>query len=430
MRRFLSCSAICLLLPAVVAAQGLGFKAYKTQEEYCLDNPKAPTCSNGKPFKMQDLNKGLKAQPPVVLNLHNQGSSGPTVLTLPQAQPRRPAEKPLQLQADWRFAHPRAELLAGVDVAALRESQTVRDLLAKLTGALQISPADLDRVRVHGGGIDQAWLSIRSDDCLLLLQGRLELPAGFVKLPNGMSSYRISNTAAVLGREKSVIAAVQRLKTRTSAQPPAMQEIRQLSAGNQLWFIGSASLLKEALQQAQSGSPGKTAAGAPGTPAAAQALDAVLKASEITGFSVGMQLQDGFRMDALLKFASPAAARRMLASGGAKGISSSSLATSPINGGAVKLSSRVENASARVTLSVEQAELMRLLDKALASPAGQKLQATAAAARKPSTVTVYGQDGARQLDGSSGVIPLPNNSPRTMNGITIQGGSQRSSALK
>ncbi|SRR6266567_2550074 len=38
-------------------------KAYKTQEEYCQDNPKAPTCKEGKPVKMVDIHPPIYRMP-------------------------------------------------------------------------------------------------------------------------------------------------------------------------------------------------------------------------------------------------------------------------------------------------------------------------------------------------------------------------------
>ena len=426
MRRFLSSAAICLLLsgmllPQAAAAQGIGFKSYKTYEEYCFDNPKAPTCVNGKPLKMEDFNKGLLYKPRVV-------PRGPRVQTI---QPMPPVTQTLQLRADWRFAHPGAELLAGIDVAALRQSQTVRNLLAKLAAEPQIAPAELDKMLAQASGVDQAWLSLRAGDFLLLLQGRLELPPGFVKLPNGMTSYRISNSAVVLGREESVAAAVQRLKGRTSAQASAaLPKIAELSGANQLWFIGTAALIQQALKQAQPARPGTPTAGGRATPAPVTA--------DLTGFSVGMRLRDGYHMDALLKFSSPAAARRMFASAGGStpGFASplhpstpttgapGTPETLPRNEGAMKLTSGVEGSSVRVTLTIQQAELLGLVDKALASPGGQKLRDLAAAARRPSTISISGGgERPRQPDGSSRVVTVPSSPSQTTNGITIQGGA-------
>ena len=38
--------------------------SYKTQEDYCRDNPQMPTCIKGKPFKMTDLNGTYKMPTP------------------------------------------------------------------------------------------------------------------------------------------------------------------------------------------------------------------------------------------------------------------------------------------------------------------------------------------------------------------------------
>jgi hypothetical protein len=383
MRHLATISAICLLCAGSLCAQDLGFKSYKSYEDYCFDNPHAPTCSDGKPLKMLDLKPAYKVPP----NLLPEGNRA-TVRT----EKVHPAVKPLALAADWRFAHPQPDLLVGMNVGALLQSASVRQLLTQFAGQLQISPAKLDEMLRQAGEVDQAWMSLHGGDSLLLLQGRTTFPAGLVRMPDGKACYRISSTTVVIGKETSVVAAVQRLKNPAAAASEPARRMKELGADNQLWLTGT----KAGLAQAKFKSAN----------------------ADVTAFSLGMRLRDGYHMEAILKTASTAAARRLLASANEH---------SPLADSAMKITTALEGTSVRLTLRIEQAELSRVLDKALAGPAGQKLKALAAVANQPGTLTIHGASGSsQQLQSSGQIITVPTGSSTATGGITIQGGIQSS----
>src|SRR5437667_9842603 len=89
-------------LPWTGSAQSSKPLSYKTQEDYCRDNPKMPTCIDGKPFKMLDLSK-----PPTVTLLPppNRAPASGARGTV-RSQPAAPVAR-----ADWRFSHASPALL-------------------------------------------------------------------------------------------------------------------------------------------------------------------------------------------------------------------------------------------------------------------------------------------------------------------------------
>jgi hypothetical protein len=314
--------------------------------------------------------------------------------------------KPLHLPADWRFAHPQAELLGGINVKSLLQSPTLLELLGQVAGRLQIHSVDWDSVLAKTNGVEQIWVSVRSGDALLLWQGKLDMPQNFAKLKNGMISYRISDTAVLMGKEASVLAAVQRLKGPLATEPAAASRIKNLSAENQLWFTGTQALVKQA-------KPSPVTV-------------------DLTGFSLGMQFRDGFRLETILKYANPASARRGMAA---------SQNHQPLPNASIKLDTQLEGNSVRFTLAIDKAHLFQAVEKAMTSPAGQRLLAMAAAARKPGTaagaamatpsraIEIQGLPkaaGQAQSPAEAGTAPAPP-STKLDGGITIQGGSYGSS---
>src|SRR2546427_2028781 len=71
-----------LAFAAIVSAQPI--PSYKSQEDYCYHNPDMPTCIKGKPFEMQDLQKGMIYQPKAP-------ATKAPVRTAPAAAPVRPS---------------------------------------------------------------------------------------------------------------------------------------------------------------------------------------------------------------------------------------------------------------------------------------------------------------------------------------------------
>src|SRR5580704_4680467 len=110
------------------AQQANPFHSYNTQEEYCRDNPKMPTCFDGRPLVFKPLT-GMSAPAPPP-------SRGPRRTVRPQTQPEGSAEVALQ---DWRFSHPAPAMLLSVNMGSLLQSP----LWAALFPAASVNAADL-----------------------------------------------------------------------------------------------------------------------------------------------------------------------------------------------------------------------------------------------------------------------------------------------
>src|SRR5262249_25568851 len=248
--------------------------------------------------------------------------------------------------ATWSFAHPGADMLMAIDVAALEQSSVLRQMLTRLPEAVQVNARNFAGQLKQIGEVEKAWLSVRSGDFLALLQGRLNFPAGFVQLGNGMASYRISKTAVVLGHTAAVTQAIQRLSHATSAASLASRRMATLNAGNAIFVSGTRSLLN------------------------AQSTVPVSELNDLSGFSFGAALRDGLNIDLRLNSNTVAGAQRLL-----QAIRKNETARSS----GADATAQVQGTSVRIAFSVPQAELLQSFDKALASPMGQRLVAMASA---------------------------------------------------
>jgi hypothetical protein len=311
----------------------------------------------------------------------------PNTILEPRLQANQPVVEALSLPADWRFAHPHPDALMAIHVAALRQSSTLQELVARLPEPLQVNATNVGSTLKQIGEVDQAWISMQSGDLLTLLQGRLNFPPGFVELGNGMTSYRISSTAVVLGRAASVAEAVQRLANAGAVLSPTVRRMKVLGAENDVWFSG--------------------------TPAAL-AMPAVMPLSnDLTGLSLALALHDGLKLQLRLNSGTLAGARRLLAA----------MRKNPaLPDSSVSVDTQLEGTSVRLTLSVDKTELSKALDRALAAPLGQQLTAMAAtSARSTNKVVIQGLPGGTQeVQGFGQLAPAPATTT-PLGTITIQG---------
>ena len=307
--------------------------------------------------------------------------------TIPQPQRNRPVAPGLSLHADWRFAHPHPDMLMAIGVADLRQSSTLQELLARLPEPLQASARDIERQLTQLGELQEAWISVRSEDFLALLQGQLNLPSGFVQLGNRTTSYRITKTSVVIGRQDSVADAVERLSGTRAALSPSARRMNELGAGNDVWVTGTR---------------------APMTIPAVTPL-----AKDLTGFSFGLALRDGLKLQMNLNSGTTAGARRLLEAVN----KNPNRQQSPVN-----VDMQLENRSVRLSLAVGKAELMKAFGEALSSPWGQQLTAMAAAERSKNKVVIQGLPaGPTEVLSSGELVTVPPTTEAPLGKITIQG---------
>lgn len=392
-RLTLTITAFLLVLSGVLAAQ---IKVYSTQEDYCRDNPKAPTCPNGKPIKMYDWTKANPDlaycqqhpdSPNCKYSIFSQqkGSTSTqkqstttvppsSVTTITTSTPRRPAVSDPNLPASWRFAQPNPDLLMGVNTAALRQSSTLRALLTQIAPALQVKPADLESHLDETKDIDQVWLSGAGNDSIILLQGRTNFPSGWTTMDKGTMAYRISKTAVLVGKEPSVLAAAQRLSKPAGAESAAVRQMRQMGVDNDLWLVGTQSFLKQ-----------------PQIAAVSEGL---------SSYALGLSLRNGLKLGVHLKYANVDKARQVM---------TTLRDNPPIPESVAKLTREMEGSTVIATFAIPQAQLSGAVDRALAAPWGKQLSAMASKSMANADQTViYGLPGGpRQVETTKPQTPPP-----------------------
>ena len=392
-RLTLTLAVFVVALSGAVAAQ---IKVYSTQEDYCRDNPQAPTCVKGKPLKLNDLttaNPDLAYcqkhpdSPNCKYSIFSQQKSStssqqksttaqPSSVTGETAStPRaRPAVSDPNLPVSWRFAQPNPDLLMGVNTAALRQSSTLRALLAQVAPALQVTPANLESHLDQTRDIDQVWISGSGSDAIILLQGRTNFPSGWTTMEKGTMAYRISRNAVLIGKQSSVLAAAQRLAKPAGVEAAAVRQMRQLALDNDLWLVGMQNFLKQ-----------------PQIAAVSEGL---------SSYALSLSLRNGLKVGVHLKYASLEKARQVM---------TTLHDAPPIPESIAKLTSEMEGSTVVATFAIPQAQLSEAVGRALAAPWGKQLTAMAAKsmANSDQTVIIGLPGGPRQVETVKPETPPP-----------------------
>jgi hypothetical protein len=406
MRRLAVCVCWSLLCSGVLLAQNAGIKSYSSYEDYCRDNPHAPTCKDGKPIKFDPNNNimhpdGGACRNPnsaacraycrdnpkvfVCLNLNTPNSTGPSTRSSAQpASPRvinipggparvaPPAAPAHVIPADWRFAQPHPDLLASIDAAAVRQSPTLRALLVQLAAPLHMTPAELDDALTQTNDIDRCWISVRSSEPLLLLQGQFHARVGPTDIGNGKMVYGLSENALVFGSSAAVTSAMQRLRGTLAASSARPMKID--GAESDLWVMGTSANLKEAHVSLSSLADG------------------------LSSYMLGVSLRDGVKAELRLEYASVAGARRAAAT---------VRDSPPPADWPVHVASEMMGTQVRVKVTVEQAELSAALAKALAGPSAKPVLDLLSHYVRNGQMVVYGTGAPKVLEPTPNAPPPP-----------------------
>jgi len=348
---------ICVLFAQAVYPQATVLKGYKTHEDYCRDNPKAPTCIKGKPLNIDALNPKL------------QGSPGGARTPAPVA-PAAPQMIVLG-EPDWRFAHPRADLMAAMDVTGMIRSPFFRTLLSDLGGTGGIGNAEMESLLARADDVEKISISAHGKEILILMTGRLDSIENLAKPGSGMTFHRVSADSILMGTEPALSEAMRRLSVPQRTVSNAARRAKELSQTNDLWMTGTPALL--------------TAYGASGP-----------RGMDLSSFTIGLQLRDQLRMDLVLNSTTPAGAQRMMA-----GYQQAQRKTS----GALQSSVTLDGSAVRLAFVLPQGEIRKGLQELMSSAAGKQLAALIAANKPaagdsaakppaaPGKVMIYGLEG-------------------------------------
>lgn len=401
-----------LLATASTSAQQANTKPY-TYEDYCTDNPHAPACNNGKPLAAKSLPPDLsKAAGYCVNNAKIAGCSDyckqnpkafvcidmkpkapprppggaaepsapaeeerdpnePTFVVIPDPPVERlPGSRTLSLPASWRFAHPHADMMMAVNLTAVRRSSAAQVVVYELAARLNMTPGEFQAAMEKIKGADHYWVSMDAGDTLILLQGKMDYPTGFVSLGDGTTCYRISKTAVVLGREASVAAAVRRLQEKSGPEPSAVVQVKQLSGEVDFWIQGTRAMLTK--------------------------LNLATKSNAPSSYLLAANFRSGLKIDLQLNYPTADQARRML----------ETLRSSPIS--SLQMSGEMEDASLRVKFAADPAALPSALGKIMATPpAKQLLSSVDESIHQTDPMVVYDPDGGTKVLPSQATPPPP-----------------------
>ena len=277
-----------------------GRYSYNSAEEYCRDNPKMPTCFNGKPLA---IGNGMIAPDPN-LNLKPITPGGATTVPLNRsAQAGRTPVAAMALQ-DWRFSHPAPAMLVSINIGSLLQSPMWASLFSSLGGGDALKIAAIEKARASLSDIGQLLVSIsangtKNPSALVLARGNIDSAVGtWLRSSPGTQIKRIDAITTLVGEGSSLEFANMRMQgksPRTTLNP-----LQQTATREALKYDAWIGLDPRQLGAMASGLGGSN--------------PALAMLANLRGLSVGLYLRDELRLEAVLETPSPDMAARMLAS--------------------------------------------------------------------------------------------------------------------
>ncbi|MEP6535168.1 MAG: hypothetical protein ABJF23_07625 [Bryobacteraceae bacterium] len=358
---------VSVLVPTAGWTQAKPFQNYKTQEDYCVHNPQAPTCIKRRPFSPEVLKPAYKPL--------TRGSAA-----APRAVVVSPAPAMIVLgEPDWRFAHPRADLLGSINVTGLIRSPLVRMLLTELSSSGGLTAADVGSALSRASEIEKFSISVRAKDILVLMTGTLDSLESLAKPGGNMSFHRVSADSILVGTEPSLSEAMRRLAS--PATPPLGLAVRakELTRRNDFWLTGS--------------------------PAFLAAFGNKTSGATIRDFTFSLLLRDPLRLDMVLNTLTAADAQRMF-----------TLYQQNTRGkaGPGQQSATVEGAAIHLVYTLQETEARAGLREFLSSAGGKQIGALLAAGKQggresaPASAESTGKVVIHGLEGGPREIPLKN----------------------
>jgi hypothetical protein len=279
-----------------------GFKSYKTQEDYCRENPKMPTCIDGRPFKNVDLGSVGIYKPPASAPASSGGAR--STARPPQRQQAPEASPDVALQ-DWRFSHSSPALLININIKSLLQSPIWKTLLSVwAAGGVDLKAEDVDKVRSALGDIGQLLISVSANrtstpSVLILAKGNVDSALGLLlRSDPSMQSKRLDAFTMLIGDPDSMRFATLQMQghfPRKTWNP--LQQTATLESQKYDVWVG--------VDPRHLASMGSLLGGG--------SNQATAMLANLRGFSVGIYLRDQIRIEAGLEAPSPDIAQRMLA---------------------------------------------------------------------------------------------------------------------
>jgi hypothetical protein len=370
-----------VLAAAVLPAQ---IPVYSSNEDYCARNPMAPTCKDGKPLDMHivapQTDEWCEKYPATMgcRDGHYVGTAKPKALTprtvapAPYVAPssassvtppeyrlpappagRRGSPVDIRLgELDWRLIPAQSDLLIGINMGSLAESEVARTLISEWAGKLGATAEEQARVLAGLGDVTTAVISIHQKEVLAVLVGNLEnFPQS--SQVGGLQTMRVSADTVMLGSPEAFRWAMFRLKfpLTSSAQ---IREAQQLNQTYHFWAWAKPAALAALGQGVRGNSP-------------------------ITKLKFGANLKDGFRMDVMLDTVDAAAAKRVMAS---------SLKTAPSD-----MQVSIDGSSVHYALILDRSATLARFGSFMTDAVGRQFAPLVAAARQIAASKASGAPG-------------------------------------
>ncbi len=116
-----------------------------------------------------------------------------------------------------------------VNSTAVRRSSAAQVVIDQVAARLNLTPGEFVAAMEKIKGADHYWVSMDAGDTLILLQGKMDYPAGFVLLGNGTACYRISKTGSCAGTRGVGCGCGSASAGKAGPEPAAVQQVKQLS---------------------------------------------------------------------------------------------------------------------------------------------------------------------------------------------------------
>lgn len=297
MRRLIPFIAAPLLTCGSFAQTAAPIKSYKTQEDYCRENPQMPTCIKGKP--LGDIGAGIIYKPPVT-------PAAPAGTARRTARPQAPEVNSLTAVKleDWRFSHPSPAMLISINIGSLLRSPVWATLFAAGAGSAQWKPADLEKARTALSEIGQMLISVSPNgtanpSVLMLARGNVDGAFGaMLRSGSGAQAKRLDAITLLIGDAQSLEFA--NLRIRGAAGRTTWNPLQQAATREALKYDAWIGIDPRHLASMAS------AFGGGSNPAPGMLAN-------LRGFSLGVYLRDQIRAEAALDAPSAEMAERMLA---------------------------------------------------------------------------------------------------------------------
>jgi hypothetical protein len=165
---------------------------YKDMWDYCYHNPDSGLCRDRNPIDVQaDMEKNMGqymrgngialspvtppvATPPAAPQIRTAPARfAPQITRVPRG---RVSSQPAMVQVgalDWRFAHPHPDLLIGMDMENLLESELLRTLLRTWAGKLGVTPEEQEKMLTGLGDVKRVLISVYNRDMLAMMVGNI-----------------------------------------------------------------------------------------------------------------------------------------------------------------------------------------------------------------------------------------------------------------